>query len=122
MVASPPSELDVDAIRKALESSNPDVLLVGLGSPKKEQLIQDLRPLFPRTWMIGIGITFSFISGDLTRAPKWIRKIGAEWVYRMFQDPKRLVRRYLLEDLPFDFRLFQHVIAKRFWGKKGSHP
>ena len=119
MVASPPSELDVGAIRNVLESSVPDVLLVGLGSPKQEQIIQNLRPHFPRTWMIGIGITFSFISGDLSRAPRWIRKIGAEWVYRMFQDPKRLARRYLLENLPFAFRLFPHAVIRRLLGKKG---
>lgn len=113
MVASPPSDKDVASIRTILSSQNPDVLLVGLGSPKQEQLIQLLRPYFPKTWMIGIGITFSFISGDLARAPRWVRRIGAEWIYRMFQDPKRLVKRYLVEDLPFAMRLFFKVILAR---------
>jgi N-acetylglucosaminyldiphosphoundecaprenol N-acetyl-beta-D-mannosaminyltransferase len=113
MISSPPTREEVASLRAWLEPLNPDLLFVGLGSPKQEQLIQLLRPYFPKAWMVGIGVSFSFIAGDLRRAPHWMQAIGAEWMYRMFQDPKRLFRRYLLEDLPFAFRLFPHSLWKR---------
>lgn len=113
MISSPPTTLEVDSLRAWLEPIKPDLLFVGLGSPKQEQLIRVIRPYLPKTWMIGIGVSFSFIAGDLRRAPQWMQSIGAEWIYRMFQDPKRLFRRYVLEDLPFAFRLFPHALWKR---------
>jgi N-acetylglucosaminyldiphosphoundecaprenol N-acetyl-beta-D-mannosaminyltransferase len=87
--------------------------LVGLGSPKQEQVIRALREHLPATWMIGVGVSFSFMAGDLKRAPAWMRKAGVEWIHRMLQDPRRLVRRYLFEDLPFALRLFPHAFLSR---------
>lgn len=112
-ISSPPTNDEVESLRVWLEPLQPDILFVGLGSPKQEQLIQALRPFLPKTWMIGIGVSFSFIAGDLRRAPPWMQSIGAEWIYRLFQDPKRLFRRYVLEDIPFAMRLFPHALWKR---------
>jgi N-acetylglucosaminyldiphosphoundecaprenol N-acetyl-beta-D-mannosaminyltransferase len=91
----------------------PDILLVGLGSPKQEQLIRALRPLLPRTWMIGVGVSFSFLAGEIRRAPLWLQALGLEWVHRLLQEPRRLAKRYLVEDLPFAFRLFASALATR---------
>jgi N-acetylglucosaminyldiphosphoundecaprenol N-acetyl-beta-D-mannosaminyltransferase len=118
MISNPPTTSEVASLRAWLEPIQPDLLFVGLGSPKQEQLIRELRSHFPKTWMIGIGVSFSFIAGDLRRAPRWMQSIGAEWVYRMFQDPKRLFRRYVLDDLPFAFRLFPHALWKRIGRQK----
>jgi N-acetylglucosaminyldiphosphoundecaprenol N-acetyl-beta-D-mannosaminyltransferase len=119
-VASPPSADDVRRVADALVPLAPDILLVGMGSPKQEQLIAAMRPLLSRTWMIGVGISFSFIAGEVRRAPLWLQKSGFEWVHRMLQEPRRLVRRYLLEDLSFAFRLFAWALVHRWRRRRGE--
>lgn len=121
MLASPPSPGEVDTLAAELSPHRPDILLVAMGSPKQEQVIQALRERLPGTWMIGVGISLSFVSGELKRAPRWMRKSGLEWVHRMLQDPRRLARRYLLDDLPFVLRLFPHALLTR-WRRRRRRP
>lgn len=113
MVQSPPSTEEIAALREEMLQTRPDIVLVGMGSPKQEQVIQALRPLLPATWMAGIGASFSFVSGDIRRAPMWMRNSGLEWLWRLGQEPKRLARRYLLEDLPFFFELLGGALVQR---------
>jgi N-acetylglucosaminyldiphosphoundecaprenol N-acetyl-beta-D-mannosaminyltransferase len=115
-IASPPSAADIDNVAAELAAAQPDILLVGLGSPKQEQLIRALRPRFPGMWMVGVGISFSFAAGEVKRAPVWMRGAGIEWIHRMAQDPRRLAKRYLVEDLPFALRVFAHAAWKRWRG------
>ena len=68
--------------------------------------------------MIGVGVTFSFIGGDLRRAPPWMRRVGLEWMHRLAQEPRRLARRYLVDDVPFAARLFAHALWRR--GRKAA--
>lgn len=101
----------------ALRESQPDVVYVALGSPKQEKLIFRLREELPDlsgTWWLGVGISFSFVTGDVKRAPRWMQKTGLEWVHRLVQEPRRLFRRYIIEDLPFAFRLFGSALRDRF--------
>lgn len=93
------------AIVDALERAQPDIVLVALGSPKQERLIDELRARFPRIWWLGIGISFSFVAGLVKRAPLWVQRLGLEWVHRLAQEPRRLFRRYIVEGLPFAARL-----------------
>lgn len=113
MVKNPPSADDLHALREELLQARPDIVLVGMGSPKQELIIRALRADFPRTWMIGVGMTFSFVAGTLSRAPAWMQRTGLEWCWRLAQEPKRLSRRYLLEDLPFSVELFTRVALNR---------
>jgi N-acetylglucosaminyldiphosphoundecaprenol N-acetyl-beta-D-mannosaminyltransferase len=112
-IASPPSAEDVARVADAIVPLRPDILLVGMGSPKQEQLIAALRPLLPGTWMMGVGISFSFMAGEVRRAPGWMQTLGLEWTHRMLQEPRRLARRYLIDDMPFAFRLFASALAMR---------
>jgi len=114
-LGNPPSLADVEVVLADLAGLQPDILLVALGSPKQEQLIRALRKHLPATWMVGVGISLSFIAGDLKRAPRWVRKLGLEWVHRMWQDPARLARRYLVDDLPFAVYLFSRTLLLRLW-------
>lgn len=81
---------------EAINNANPDLLLLNLGNPKQElwfaRIAQQLR--VPVT--IGIGGTFAFLSGSIPRAPQWMQKYGLEWAYRLYQEPKRLWKRYFL--------------------------
>lgn len=108
-----PTDKELEAARGLLRAEPPDLLLVGLGSPKQERLIHALRGSFPATWMVGVGISFSFVAGQVPRAPVWMRNSGLEWIHRLTQEPRRLARRYLLEDLPFAAELFARVLWAR---------
>ena len=119
-LASPPAEAEIDGLVAELAQHNPDILLVALGSPKQEQVIHSLRSRFPSTWMVGVGISLSFVAGELRRAPVWMRRVGLEWVHRLFQDPRRLAKRYLIDDLPFVARLFPHAILNRWRRARAS--
>jgi N-acetylglucosaminyldiphosphoundecaprenol N-acetyl-beta-D-mannosaminyltransferase len=95
----------VEALIARVRAADPGIVLVALGCPKQERLIEVMRPHVPRAWFIGIGITFSFVAGEVHRAPMWMRGIGLEWVHRLMQEPGRLARRYLVDGLPFAIRL-----------------
>lgn len=95
----------LQAMRVALESAQPDVVFVALGSPKQEVLIGQLRDAFPATWWIGVGISFSFLAGRVSRAPRWMQQSGLEWLHRLCQDPQRLAKRYLVVGIPFTLYL-----------------
>ena len=112
-VSSPPSTADVETIADALSQATPDIVLIGMGSPKQELLIAALRTRFPTTWMIGVGISFSLLAGEVHQAPVWVSQVGLEWVHRMAQEPGRLWRRYLVDGIPFALELFWWALAKR---------
>jgi N-acetylglucosaminyldiphosphoundecaprenol N-acetyl-beta-D-mannosaminyltransferase len=103
---SPPFGFEDDAAASralvdALEDSAPDIVFVGLGFPKQERLILQLRDRFPHTWFLGCGGSLSFASGDVSRAPAVVQSLGLEWLHRMAKEPRRLVRRYLIDDVPY---------------------
>lgn len=105
-VYSPPRgfEDDPDAtqeIEDALVHSRPDIVYVALGFPKQERLIVRLRQVLPKAWFLGIGISLSFVSGDIPRAPPWMRRLGLEWLHRLMVEPTRLFRRYVIQGIPF---------------------
>jgi N-acetylglucosaminyldiphosphoundecaprenol N-acetyl-beta-D-mannosaminyltransferase len=115
-VDSPPSPAQLAALREELLRASPDLLLVGMGSPKQEHVIQAARGLLPKAWMMGVGISFSFVAGTVKRAPPWIQRSGFEWLWRLAQEPRRLARRYLVDDVPFLFELLAHALRKRMRG------
>lgn len=108
----------IEEIRQRLRLAAPDVVYVALGSPKQEKLIVDLRQELPGAWWLGVGISLSFITGDVKRAPVWIQRIGLEWLHRLVQEPRRLFRRYIIDGLPFAIRLFASSLAVRLAGRR----
>ncbi len=98
-------ESEINAIVKALIATQPDIVFVALGSPKQEMLIHQLRERLPHAWWLGIGISFSFVAGNVKRAPLWVQRLGLEWIHRLCQEPRRLARRYLIQGIPFALKL-----------------
>lgn len=81
----------------ALVRTAPDLVLLAFGAPRQEWLIDRWRPSLPLTWWMGVGGSFDLISGDVVRAPPWMRRAGLEWIYRLGREPGRLAQRYLVE-------------------------
>lgn len=110
-------EKDPAAMRRIMDdlaATSPDIVYVGLGSPKQERLIWDIRHCLPRAWWLGVGVSFSFLCGDVQRAPRWMQRLGLEWAHRLWQEPGRLARRYLIDGLPFAARLLGGAAIRRF--------
>jgi N-acetylglucosaminyldiphosphoundecaprenol N-acetyl-beta-D-mannosaminyltransferase len=105
---------EVDSLAERLDRSEPDIVYVGLPLDKQVALIPRLRRVVPSAWFLGLGISFSFVSGEVRRASGWMQRTGLEWVHRLMQEPRRLFRRYLIDGLPFAARLFAHA-ARRRW-------
>ena len=98
----------------------PDMLFVGLGSPKQEKWIVANRQACGARLSLGVGISFSFACGHVRRAPRWMQRAGMEWLHRMVQEPGRLTKRYLVDDLAFA-RLLLRGISGR-WRRQKSEP
>ena len=79
----------------------PDIVFVGITSPKKEQLIERFREVGARGVFLGVGGSFDVISGAIPRAPMWMQKANLEWLFRMMQEPGRLIRRYIVGNVRF---------------------
>jgi N-acetylglucosaminyldiphosphoundecaprenol N-acetyl-beta-D-mannosaminyltransferase len=97
---------EIERIRAAVARAAPDIVYVALGFPKQERLIAYLRREFPATWFLGVGFSLSFVAGHTSRAPTWMSRLGLEWLHRLWKEPRRLARRYLVDDIPFAIRLF----------------
>ncbi len=102
-----------DRIERCLRETSPDIVYVGLGCPKQERLIVQLRARLPDAWFVSCGVSFSFLAGEITRAPVIVQRLGLEWLHRMLQEPKRLCRRYLLQGIPFLLQLFWSAVVVR---------
>jgi N-acetylglucosaminyldiphosphoundecaprenol N-acetyl-beta-D-mannosaminyltransferase len=100
------SEQETARLCAAVVVAQPDFVYLGLPFPKASALAAELRQSLPQTWFLGLGISFSFVCGDVERAPAWMQNTGLEWLHRLRQEPRRLARRYLLEGGPFALRLF----------------
>jgi N-acetylglucosaminyldiphosphoundecaprenol N-acetyl-beta-D-mannosaminyltransferase len=115
-------DAEIARIVERLQAHKPDIVYVALGSPKQEFLIDRIRRTLPQTWWLGVGISFSFVSGDVRRAPRWMQQTGLEWMHRLFQEPRRLFKRYVMLGLPFAASLLGGALVKgmssRFRGQK----
>jgi N-acetylglucosaminyldiphosphoundecaprenol N-acetyl-beta-D-mannosaminyltransferase len=84
-----------------VEAAKPDLLLLALGAPKQEILMHRWRKTYAPAVALGIGASLDFVAGTVKRAPVWMQKSGLEWAYRLGQEPRRLWRRYLVNDPRF---------------------
>jgi exopolysaccharide biosynthesis WecB/TagA/CpsF family protein len=106
-------EEDEEDIRR-INESGADIVWVGLGAPKQEKWMYAHRGRLNAV-MMGVGAGFDFHAGTIRRAPLWLQRVGLEWLYRLFTDPKRLFRRYIVTNVKFIVYL---VIDKIMAGEK----
>ncbi len=84
----------------------PDILWVGLSTPKQEKFMAEFLPKLDATLMIGVGAAFDFHSGRVRQAPRWMQRSGLEWFYRLCREPRRLARRYFRNNPLFLLKFF----------------
>ena len=115
-IYSPPfrqlSKEENDKIVEDINSSNPDIIWVGLGSPKQDLWMHEHRNRINAPIMIGVGAAFDFLAGTKPQAPPWIRNHGFEWLFRLITEPKRLWRRYLVNYPLFIYYVLIDLIFK----------
>jgi len=112
-------ELDPRLTRQLVEqvgASGADLVLIGLGFPKQEQLGLLLLPVLPGAWLLGCGGAVAMAAGDARRPPVWAQRLGAEWLVRLAQEPTRLARRYLVDDIPAALSLLGMSAWRRLRG------
>lgn len=102
-----------ERIIEMIREAKPDIVWVGVGAPKQEKWIHSHHQRYGPSLSIGVGATFDFISGHVKRAPLRIQKLGLEWLWRLFQEPKRLWKRYLIDDMQFLGLLIKEMKKER---------
>jgi N-acetylglucosaminyldiphosphoundecaprenol N-acetyl-beta-D-mannosaminyltransferase len=113
---SPSEGLTADEQDRVLERINadrPDVLWVGTGAPRQEKWMARVRDRLEVPVMCGVGAAFDFHAGRVSQAPSWMQQRGLEWVYRIMQEPRRLLPRYLYYNPRFVVGVARQLLAER---------
>ena len=95
------------AVIEKINAVNPNIVLVAFGAPVQEKWIHKHHTQIDSNILIGVGGLFDFYSGDKKRAPLWMRKSGIEWMYRLYLEPGRLWRRYIIGNPLFMLRILR---------------
>lgn len=107
---------EAPAIAKQAAATAPDLLFLGMGSPTKEFLAEQYRQQFGARVIQGVGGSFDVIAGIVRRAPKWMQRLGLEWLFRVFQEPRRMFWRYAATNT-LCMLLFLRALFRRVTGR-----
>jgi len=102
-----------DEVVATIRAKKPDVVWVGLSTPKQERWIFEHRQRLSVPLMLGVGAAFDFHTGRVKRAPQWMRTRGLEWSYRLIKNPRRLWHRYLIYGSQFAFHASKEVLRNK---------
>jgi N-acetylglucosaminyldiphosphoundecaprenol N-acetyl-beta-D-mannosaminyltransferase len=109
------SEEEEREFTQTVNAARPDVLWVGLSTPKQERWMYQHREKLAVAVMLGVGAAFDFHTGKVSQAPRWMREHGLEWVFRLTIEPRRLWRRYLVLGSKFTWNVaLQLLKLKQF--------
>jgi N-acetylglucosaminyldiphosphoundecaprenol N-acetyl-beta-D-mannosaminyltransferase len=100
-------EIECKRIIEMINNSQATVLAIGVGAPKQEKWIYKYKSSLPNIKIfMAIGATIDFEAENVARSPKWMSELGLEWLFRLLSEPKRLWKRYLIDDIPFLLLIF----------------
>jgi N-acetylglucosaminyldiphosphoundecaprenol N-acetyl-beta-D-mannosaminyltransferase len=112
---------DEDAVMMAaINEAEPDVVWIGLGSPKQEFWAARLADRVNAPLILPVGAAFDFHSGRLRRAPRWMHRVGLEWLFRLVMEPRRLWRRYLVTNARFAWLVLREQLSPRARRQRGK--
>jgi N-acetylglucosaminyldiphosphoundecaprenol N-acetyl-beta-D-mannosaminyltransferase len=111
----PLTAMEEKELETSVRSLHPDIIWVGLSTPKQERFMARYLPVLDTKLMIGVGAAFLFHTGAIQDSPKWVKRSGLQWLHRLIQEPSRLWKRYLLNNSRFLFYvLLQFIGLKHF--------
>jgi N-acetylglucosaminyldiphosphoundecaprenol N-acetyl-beta-D-mannosaminyltransferase len=113
----PLSEEEQEAVVEEINRSRADVVWVGIGVPKQEKWMAQMRPQLDVPLLVGVGAAFDFHAGLVPQAPNWIQEAGLEWAYRFAHEPRRLWRRYVRYNPRFLTAFARQLAEHRRLGK-----
>ena len=96
-----------------IRAAAPDILFVAMPSPKKEYWLARYGKLIGVPFVMGVGGAVDVLAGQTRRAPRWLQRAGLEWLYRLLQEPRRMVGRYLIGNLRFCMLVLRHLVLGR---------
>jgi len=92
-------EKEIGKINRMITAVHPDIVIACFGCPKQEKWIYENYQKYDGTISVCAGATVDFLAGNVSRAPKWVADLGLEWLYRFLQEPRRLFKRYFVDDM-----------------------
>lgn len=96
-----------------INAARPDVVWVGIGTPKQDFWVSEMRPFLDAPLLVAVGAAFNFHAGKVSQAPVWMRRHCLEWLYRLCVEPRRLWRRYLIGNPRFLFLVLKQFVTRR---------
>jgi N-acetylglucosaminyldiphosphoundecaprenol N-acetyl-beta-D-mannosaminyltransferase len=109
----PLTDEEETALARQINEAEPDVMWVGIGVPKQEKWMARMRERLEVPVMCGVGAAFDFHSGRVSQAPTWMQERGLEWLYRVAQEPRRLLPRYLNSNPRFVGAFVRQYMSER---------
>ena len=106
-------ELAEEKYVKDFIDKNADVVWVSLGFPKQEEFIHELKSKYEiSSNLVGVGAVFEWVAKTKIKAPEWMANLGLEWIFRLIQEPKRLFRRYLIDNFLFIIYFIKQYLSR----------
>jgi N-acetylglucosaminyldiphosphoundecaprenol N-acetyl-beta-D-mannosaminyltransferase len=109
----PLNSAEENELKDLILQTKPDLLWVGLSTPKQERWMHQHRPTLDVPVMAGVGAAFDLNTGRLVQAPRWMREGGLEWLFRLLVEPRRLWRRYLVQGTRFVWNILLETMGLR---------
>lgn len=103
----PLREEEKDSVARMINQANPDIVWCGLGTPKQDYWVAEFRPRLDASALLAVGAAFNFHAGHVRQAPRWMMRCGLEWLFRLCCEPRRLWRRYIVNNPRFIAQTFR---------------
>ncbi|HEX3893945.1 MAG TPA: WecB/TagA/CpsF family glycosyltransferase [Terracidiphilus sp.] len=111
------------ALIAKIRRCKPDMIWIGLGTPKQDKFMRHYLPLLETKLMFGVGAAFDFHTGRIRGCPAWVKSAGLHWLHRLLQEPRRLWRRYLFDNPVFIWSMALQLLGLRtFIHEESRHP
>jgi N-acetylglucosaminyldiphosphoundecaprenol N-acetyl-beta-D-mannosaminyltransferase len=104
-----------ESLANRIRELKPDMIWVGIGTPKQDRFMMRMLPLLDSALMFGVGAAFDFHTGRIKDSPQWVKRAGMQWLHRLIQDPHRLVSRYFRDNPAFIWHVFLQLTGLRIY-------
>jgi N-acetylglucosaminyldiphosphoundecaprenol N-acetyl-beta-D-mannosaminyltransferase len=111
-----------ESLTARIREAKPDIIWVGISTPKQERFMMRLLPSLDSTLMFGVGAAFDFHTGRIKDSPQWVKQAGLQWLHRLIQEPRRLFWRYLRNNSTFLWHITLQLTGLRTYPQTKVDP